>query len=175
MAAMTLAILVGGCAEDKFIGRPSLSVVQQTNLPEPVATDLVAVPRPQILGPSDQVSVDVFGLPEFSRTVTIDRSGHIALPLVGEVEASGRTPAQLGRMVDQMLRTHHVRDPQVSVNVTQVVSQVITVDGEVRTPGLYPVVGRMTLTRAIARAQGTTDLARENLVMVYRRVNSTLR
>ena len=169
MVAM-LAVLAGGCSEDRFIGRPDLTLVQQKAMPEPAATDLVTAPRPQVLGPSDQVSVDVFGLPEFSRTVTIDRSGHIALPMVGEVEASGKTPVQLGRDVAGLLRVNHVRDPQVSVNVTQVVSQVFTVDGQVHTPGLYPITGRMTLMRAIARAQGTTDLARENYVLVYRRV-----
>ena len=171
LAAMLLAFLAAGCSEDHFIGRPGLAVTQQKALPEPLPTDLVSAPRPQVLGPFDQVSVDVFGLPEFSRTLTIDRSGNIALPLAGEVAASGRTPTQLGAVIAQRLRINHVRNPQVIVNVTQVVSQVVTVSGQVRTPGLYPVTGRMTLVRAIARAEGTTDYAREDLVLVYRRVN----
>lgn len=168
--AAALAILASGCAENKFVGRPSLSLVEQKALPEPVATDLVSAPRAQVLGPFDQVSVDVFGLPEFSRTLTIDRSGNISLPLAGELRASGRTPIELGRVVARLLRDNHVRDPQVSINVTQVVSQVVTVGGEVRSPGLFPVTGRMTLMRAIARAQGLNDAARENYVLVYRRV-----
>lgn len=168
--AVALAILTSGCAENQYIGRPDVKLVQQTALPEPVPTDLVTAPRPQVLGPSDQVSVDVFGLPEFSRTVTIDRSGSISLPMVGQVAVSGKSPAQLGQDIARLLRANHVRDPRVSVNVTQVVSQVITVEGEVRTPGLYPVTGRMTLLRAIARAQGTTDTARENYILVYRTV-----
>lgn len=169
--AAVLAVLVGGCAEDRFIGRPGLTISQQTEMPPPSATDLVSEPRPQVLGPFDQVSVDVFGLPEFSRTVTIDRSGNISLPLAGEIPAAGKTPAQLGQTVTRQLQANHVRDPRVSINVTQVVSQVITVSGQVRAPGLYPVTGRMTLMRAIARAQGTSDVARENMVMVFRRVN----
>jgi polysaccharide biosynthesis/export protein len=170
MAAM-LAALVSGCADDPFIGRPELTVVQQAALPEPIATDLVSAPRPQVLGPFDQVSVDVFGLPEFSRTVTIDRSGNIALPLAGQIPAAGKSPTELAQAVTQSLRANYVRDPRVTINVTQVVSQVITVAGQVRSPGLYPVTGRMTLMRAIARSQGTTDLAREDLVLVFRRVN----
>jgi len=167
----TLAACVSGCAEDRFVGRTGLSVVQQAELPNPLATDLVSAPRPQVLGPFDQVSVDVFGLPEFSRTVTIDRSGNIALPLAGEIPATGQTPTQLAQSVATQLRANHVLDPRVTVNVTQVVSQVITVGGSVRSPGLYPVTGRMTLMRAIARAQGTNDLARDDLVLVYRKVN----
>lgn len=165
------ALLASGCAEDSFVGRPGLVVTEQKALPEPMATDLVSAPRPQVLGPFDQVSIDVFGLPEFSRTVTIDRSGNISLPLAGIIPASGTTPARLSELVAERLRANHVRSPQVSINVTQVVSQVITVDGQVRTPGLYPVTGRMTLMRAIARAEGTTEFARENYILVFRRVD----
>ncbi|MGC5799116.1 polysaccharide biosynthesis/export family protein [Sphingomonas sp. NFX23] len=164
-------ILATGCAEQKFIGRPGVTLAEQVPLPEPSATDLVSSPRPYVLGPFDQVSVDVLGLPEFSRTVTIDRSGNISLPLVGQIAASGTTPIQLGAAVAQRLRNNHVRAPQVNVNVTQVVSQVLTVSGAVRAPGLYPVTGRMTLMRAIARAQGTSDFARENYILVFRRVD----
>ena len=171
LSATMLATLAGACAEDRFVGRPGLTMVQQQALPEPLATDLVSAPRSQVLGPFDQVSVEVFGLPEFSRTVTIDRSGNISLPLVGEIAASGRTPAQLNELVRQRLRASYVRNPRVTTNVTQVVSQVITVGGQVRTPGLYPVTGRMTLMRAIARAEGTTEFARENYVLVFRRVD----
>lgn len=169
--AVILAVSVGGCADDRFIGRTGLGVVQQAELPRPLATDLVSEPRPQVLGPFDQVSVDVFNMPEFSRTVTIDRSGNIALPLAGEIPATGKTPSELAQSVSQHLRANYVRDPRVTVNVTQVVSQVITVGGAVRAPGLYPVTGRMTLMRAIARAQGTGDVAREDLVLVYRKVD----
>ncbi|SEM02025.1 polysaccharide export outer membrane protein [Sphingomonas palmae] len=173
LVTATLIALIGvsGCAEDRFVGRPGLTVVQQGALPEPLATDLVSASRPQVLGPFDQLSVDVFGLPEFSRTVTIDRSGNISLPLAGEIPAAGKTPTQLAQAVTQSLRANYVRDPRVTINVTQVVSQVLTVSGQVRQPGLYPVTGRMTLLRAIARAQGVSDVAREDLVLVFRRVN----
>ena len=169
-AALVLALLAG-CSEDRFIGRPGLPVAQQQELPAPLAPDLVSEPRPQVLGPFDQVSVDVFGLPEASRTVTVDRSGTVSLPLAGQIVATGRTPSELGQAIARALRAGYVRDPKVTVNVTQVVSQVVTVGGAVRAAGLYPVTGRMTLMRAIARAEGTSDYARENLVLVFRRVD----
>ena len=168
--AIALLLAAGGCAEDRFVGRPGVTVTEQKPLPEPLATDLVSPPRAQLLGPFDQVSVDVFGLPELSRTVTIDRSGNISLPLAGVIPASGQTPVQLAAVVAQRLRANHVLQPQVNVNVTQVVSQVVTVGGQVRQPGLYPVTGRMTLIRALARAEGFTDGARSDYVLVFRRV-----
>jgi polysaccharide biosynthesis/export protein len=170
-AAVAIAIAVSGCAEQRFVGRSDLTVVKQQALPPPSGLDLVSAPRPQVLGPFDQVSVDVYGLPEASRTVTLDRSGRISLPLAGEIDATGRTPAELSQIVTERLRANFVREPRVSVNVTQVVSQVVTIDGQVRTPGLYPVTGRMTLMRAIARAQGLNESARQDLVLVYRRVD----
>lgn len=172
IALVVGVLLLAGCGESKFVGRPGLQVVTQTELPPPEATDLVSEPRAQVLGPFDQLSVEVFGLPELGRTVTIDRSGQISLPLAGVIEASGRSPTELAEVIEQRLRSNFVREPRVTVNVTQVVSQVITVDGQVRTPGLYPVTGRMTLMRSIARAQGLTDLARENYVLVFRKVNN---
>ncbi|MEI9928773.1 MAG: Wzz/FepE/Etk N-terminal domain-containing protein [Sphingomonas sp.] len=60
------------------------------------------------------------------------------------------------------------RTPRVSVNIANAASQVITVDGAVAQPGMYPLVGRMSLMRAVARASGTTEFARENHVVVFR-------
>lgn len=171
LGGAALLLAGSGCSEDRFVGRQGVTLAEHRPLPEPLAADLISAPRPQLLGPFDQVSVDVFGLPEFSRTVTVDRSGNVSLPLAGVILASGMTPVQLAGTVAQRLRANHVRDPRVSVNVTQVVSQVVTVGGQVRQPGLYPVTGRMTLMRALARAQGFTDNARSDYVLVFRRVN----
>jgi polysaccharide export outer membrane protein len=64
-----------------------------------------------------------------------------------------------------------VRDPQVTVNLQETVSQVIAVDGQVREPGLYPVIGRMTLMRAVATAKGLDEFARLDDVVVFRTVD----
>ena len=66
----------------------------------------------------------------------------------------------------------YVRNPRVTVNLTEAVSQVVTVDGSVQKPGLYPVAGKLTLMRAIAIASGTSEFADDNHVVVFRRVNN---
>ena len=58
----------------------------------------------------------------------------------------------------------------MTVNLKETVSQVITVDGQVTEPGLYPVVGRMTLMRAVATAKGLSEFAKLNDVVVFRTV-----
>jgi polysaccharide export outer membrane protein len=176
MKYLTLALLAGAallsaCSNGPALTPgPHLAVANAQELPPPTPTDLTAASRPYVVGPFDQIAVSVYGLPELSQTVQIDASGHIALPLVGSIQAAGKTTEQLAREIETQLGARYVRNPQVTVNVTETVSQVATVYGEVRTPGQYPVIGNMTLMRAIASAQGTTEFARLRDVVVFRTV-----
>jgi polysaccharide export outer membrane protein len=171
---MAVAVLLtAGCA-----GRPALqpgahlSVPRAGELPPPTGADLIATSRPYQVGPFDELSVDVFGISELSsRQVQADASGRISLPLVGAIEAAGKTPQELEAVIEQALRGRYVRDPQVTVNLVETVSQVVTVEGQVAQPGLYPVVGRMTLLRAIATARGMTPAANQRDVVVFRTVS----
>jgi polysaccharide export outer membrane protein len=147
-----------------------VGIVPAQSLPEPTVADLSSGQRPHLVGAFDRLSIEVFGLPELSRQVQIDASGHFAMPLAGTIEVTGKTLEEIGPLIEARLRGGYVRDPHVTVNVIETVSQVVTVDGEVRTPGLYPVIGRMTLMRAIARAQGTTEFAQTNFVVLFRTV-----
>jgi polysaccharide biosynthesis/export protein len=164
-----MACALAGCANEKFVGRPSLQVVQSDGeLPPPQREDILQQQRPYLIGPYDKVVVNVFGMPDLTQTVQVDANGTIALPLVGEVTASGETPAQLASAIAERLQ-RYVRAPQVTVNV-DTINQVITVDGQVNKPGLYPVAGRMTLIRAVATAQGSSQYANERYVVVFRKV-----
>lgn len=172
IGGVAVALLLTSCADGPaLVGRPELTIVQDAALPPPATQDLIATPRAFVIGPLDRLSVDVYGIPELSRSVQVDASGRIAMPLIGSVEASGKSPPELGTEIAGRLRARYVRDPQVTVNLTETVSQVVTVEGAVKTPGLYPVSGRMTLIRAIARAEGTTEFARENYIVIMRAVN----
>jgi len=169
--ALTVALAISACASPRFEGRPDLTVFDNKPLPEPVRQDLVIPSRPYVIGPSDQLMIDVFGIDELSKNVTVDLTGQIAMPLVGAIKVSGMTADELTLDLATRLRKAHVRDPKVTVNIVTAASQVITVDGSVTTPGIYPLVGRMSLMRAIARAAGTTEFARENYVVVFRNVD----
>lgn len=122
------------------------------------------------LGPYDQINVNVVGAPELTRQGRIDGSGAFDFPLIGPVQAAGLTPTELGSLIANRLRGRFVRDPQVSVNVQEVVSQVVTIDGAVVIPGRYPVPGPMTLQQAIASARGVSDDARITEVVVFRTI-----
>jgi polysaccharide biosynthesis/export protein len=165
--------LLASCAGSRVLGgAESVKVISGTDLPQPARADLIAQDRPYLIGPFDKLTIDVFGIEELStKEVQTDASGRISFPLAGVVEAAGRTPAEVEEILEQRLRMGFVRDPQVTVNLKETVSQVITVDGQVREPGLYPVIGRMTLIRAVATAKGTDEFAKLDDVVVFRTVN----
>lgn len=140
-------------------------------LPPPNRADLTAADRPSLIGPLDTIQVDVFNVPELSREMQVDASGRISMPLVGTVDARGRTAGELAEAVEEALRGRYVRDPEVTVNIKSSVSQVATIDGQVVEPGLYPVTNQMTLMRAIASAKGLSEFARQDDVVILRTVD----
>jgi polysaccharide biosynthesis/export protein len=101
----------------------------------------------------------------------VDASGRISMPLVGTIEARGKTSAELAQAIEAALRGRYVRNPEVTINIKSSVSQVVTIDGQVVEPGLYPVTNQMTLMRAIASAKGLSEFARQDDVVILRTVN----
>lgn len=169
-----LLLALGACGGRPVLGGdPGLNVVQSTALPPPERSDLTALNRPYLVGPFDKLMIDVFGIEELSKKeVQVDASGRMSFPLVGVVEVAGLTPGEIETLLTKRLASRYVRDPQVTVNLTETVSQVMTVEGEVKEPGLYPVVGKMTLLRAVARAKGTTEFSALDDVVVFRTVKA---
>ncbi|MBX9881073.1 MAG: polysaccharide export protein [Sphingomonas sp.] len=170
--ALILVVALSACAGKTSIeSAPGLTVVQDaSSLPAPERADLVASDRPALIGPLDTIVVEVVNIPDFSREIQIDASGRIAMPLVGTLDARGKTAEELARSIEAALRARFVKDPDVVVNIKSSVSQVATIDGQVVEPGLYPVTNQMTLMRAIASAKGLTEYARQNDVVILRTV-----
>lgn len=164
------ALSISACSTPGLVDTGRVGIVTSEQLPRPTASDMSRGARPHLVGPFDQIAVEVFGLPELSRQVQVDASGHIAFPLAGNLEVAGQTPQDLETLIAERLRASYVKNPQVSVSIVQTVSQLVTVGGQVRKPGMYPVAGPMTLMRAIARAEGMTDNAKSDHVVLFRTV-----
>jgi polysaccharide export outer membrane protein len=170
VATALIVSLAGGCASsDRMIGRPDLIAVQQSELPPPTIANQILEKRPYLIGPRDRVVIEVYGVPELTRTLAVDANGQISLPLLGTMEAAGKSPAELAQIIKTGLSGRFVRNPQVTVNA-DTNNQVFTVDGQVKKPGLYPVIGKMTLQKAVASAEGATDAADTNYVVIFRQV-----
>lgn len=172
LAALAAMILVAGCSGPaKLGGAPQIEVLDASEMPPPDRSDLIEINRPYIVGPFDKLIIDVFGIEELSdRKIQVDASGRISFPLAGVITVAGSTPGEVEKLLRDRLAANFVRDPQVTVNLEETVSQVVTVEGQVKKPGLYPVVGRMTLLRAVALSGGTDEFAKLNEVVVFRTV-----
>lgn len=170
--AVLMAGVLAGCARQEPLQSTSqLTVVDGgTVLPAPDRMDLTAADRPALIGPLDTILVDVFNVPDLSREIQVDASGRIAMPLAGTVDARGKTAQELATVIEAALRAKYVRNPSVTVNIKSSVSQVVTIDGQVVEPGLYPVTNQMTLMRVIASAKGLSEFARQDDVVILRTV-----
>lgn len=149
-----------------------LTVVDgQTMLPAPERSDLTSLDRHSLIGPLDTIQVEVFNVPELGREIQVDTSGRISMPLVGTIDAGGKTAGELAEAIKGSLQGRFVRNPEVTVNIKSSVSQVVSIDGQVVEPGLYPVTNQMTLLRAVASAKGLSEFAREDDVVILRTVD----
>lgn len=147
-------------------GSPEVQVVEAATLPapKPAGSDY-------LVSPYDKLEVGVFGIEQLeTREIQVDASGMASFPLVGVFQAGGKSLAQIHEYLAQRLRAAYVRNPEVVVNLKEMVSQQVTVDGQVVRPGIYPVVGPMTLMKAVAKAEGVAKYAKLDDVVVFRTV-----
>ncbi|HYC67389.1 polysaccharide biosynthesis/export family protein [Brevundimonas sp.] len=136
---------------------------------DPVA---VAVDSEYRIGVGDKVNVRVFQVPDLSfEDLVVDTSGNVQMPLIGAVRGSGRTPGEMSADIAERLAAQYLRDPQVTVTVTEAASQKITVDGAVTKPGVYEMRGSTSLLQAVAMAEGPTQIADLTKVAVFRTID----
>lgn len=109
------------------------------------------------LSSGDLITVQVFNTPELSGSLRVDQNGSILLPIGGLLNVAGLTAAQASVAVEKRLRdTQIMPDPHVNILVTQYATQGITVIGEVKSPGIYPLYGEHSLYDLLAVAGGPT-------------------
>ena len=126
-----------------------------------------------VIGPGDSVNIFVWGNPEVSTSVPVRPDGRISAPLVEELFASGKTPRELARDIEEVL-SQYIKDPLVTVTVTGFTGrfdQQSRVLGEAATPSSLPYRQDMTLLDVVIAAGGLTEFAAGNRAVVVRYVN----
>jgi polysaccharide export outer membrane protein len=121
------------------------------------------------IGPLDVIEFSVFKVAELTRTAQVSETGTVNLPLVGEVQAAGKTAQEMEHELAHKLGAKYLQSPQVTVLVKEYNSQRVTVEGAVRRPGVYPIRGKTTLLQVIATAEGL-DSQSDTTVVVFRQV-----
>lgn len=122
------------------------------------------------VGPLDVLNVTVFKVEDLSKTVQVSESGKFSFPLVGDVQAAGRTVSEIERDLAAKLGGNYLRNPQVTVLVKEYNSHRITVDGAVNKPGVFPMQGPMSLLQSVAMAGGMQEVA-DGTILVFRRID----
>lgn len=120
------------------------------------------------IGPQDVLDISVYQAPDLAKTVQVAETGTINLPLVGDVQAGGLSARELERSLKGKLGKKYFQNPQVTVFVREYNSQRVTVEGSVKSPGVYPYRGATSLLQLVATAGGLSEVANGSDVMVFR-------
>lgn len=165
-AALAVAtFLLGACADSA--GGP---IPYNIALSAPDAPKVASLESDYRIAPMDTVTVKVFKSPDLSADYEVDLTGHISMPLIGEVEAANLTTAQLDERLTEKLGEKYLEHPDVAVGVKASSKRAVTVDGAVKQAGSFPVAGQTSLMQAVALAGGTTEDANAKRVAVFRTV-----
>lgn len=121
------------------------------------------------IGAGDQIFITVFGQPDMSAEVTVNDNLQVTLPLIGTLKVGGLTPPTIEKLIAQRLKEgEYLLKPEVSIQVRQVRSQMMSVLGEVQRPGRFVITGKMMVLDALAMAGGLTPRADPTVVLIRR-------
>jgi protein involved in polysaccharide export with SLBB domain len=150
-------VALAACTTYTPVGAPYIT---DQPLPPPAAT-------PYVMAPGDLLSVRFYGNVELNEDVPIRPDGAISVPLLGDVQAAGLSPAQLDQELNRRF-TPELRDPHVVVIVKEFGAQRVWVGGEVGKPGMILMRGRLSLFAALQEAGGLLPSARRQQIVLIR-------
>lgn len=158
---------LSGCASSepvKLDGTPTFP----TAMSSPSSAAWLESDHPRLKA-DDVISVTVTREPDLSLAqVRIAEDGTIDVPYVGRVMAAGMTPDDIAEHIRGRLSGGYLNDPRVAVNVVEYASHIVTVEGAVSKPGIFPFQKGTTLLGAVALAQGPVRSAKLRQVAVFR-------
>lgn len=158
IAALAAGLFMTGCASTGSSSEVSVNLA-------PVSEEQREVSEYR-LGSGDRLRVIVFGEDTLSGEYTVDGSGAVSLPLIGEVRAGGLTLREFQRAMEASLGEGYLNDPRVSAEVMNFRPYYIM--GEVREPGEYPFTSGLTVVNAVATAGGFSYRANTRRVFIKR-------
>lgn len=156
-------------SQDTGVFRPAAPVSDPKASQNPQqGNPLYTIGKEYRVGANDLLDIEVLNLENGKRTVRVNAAGYITMPLIGQVTVAGLTQQQVEAHIATLYGEKYLQNPQVSVFIKEFTTERITVDGAVAKPGIYPLVGQMTLLRVIALAGGFGQIANSQQVMLFR-------
>lgn len=136
--------------------------------PPPQATPTI-VPHPLRISSGDLLELTVFDTPELSAKLRVNEAGEVSIPIGGALLVSGMTAEEAASTVEDRYRTANILNyPHVSVFIAEYATQGVTVTGEVKTPGIYPLLGAHTLLDLVSAAGGVTPTAGKAVTVTHK-------
>lgn len=134
----------------------------------PAAPAAAAAPGPLVrIEPGDQIRVEVLNSPDLSTATYVTETGLVRMPMIGAVQVSGQSPAEAEQRIEQALKVGGILiDPHVTISLVQSFSQRVTIAGEVRTPGRYPIETGSTVLDILALAGGLTEKGSDSVYLL---------
>ena len=126
---------------------------------------------PLRIGSGDLIEVSMFENPDLSGRYRVDEMGDITVPLIGPVHVAGMTADEAATKIEQLYVEGQILLPansHATVFISEYATQGITINGEVKTPGVYPALGVHKLNDLIAAAGGITQLAASHVVITHK-------
>jgi polysaccharide export outer membrane protein len=126
---------------------------------------------PLRIGSGDLIEVSMFENPDLSARYRVDEMGDITVPLIGRVPVAGLTADEAARTIEQLYVDGQILLPansHATVFIAEYATQGITINGEIKAPGVYPALGVHKLNDLIAAAGGITQLAASHVVITHK-------
>jgi len=162
-AALVATFIVAGCEDMSRVPGPADDTAQRS----------ASFEANYRIGVDDRVQIAVWRNPELSVTAPVRPDGKISVPIIGDVEAGGRTPSEVAEVIKKRL-SEYIREPNVVVILTELRSHEflsrVRVTGAVRTPRSMPHRQGMTVLDAVLESGGVNDFASPNRSKLYRKV-----
>jgi polysaccharide biosynthesis/export protein len=154
-----------------FILAFSLVLLNCANISASQQASANPVPDDFVIGLEDVLAINVWKEPDMSvKEVIVRPDGKISLPLIGDIQASGQTPKQLQDRIREKMK-EYVASPTVTVVVLKIVSQSVSIVGQVAKPGIYSLGSPTTVLELLAKAGGFREEANTKKISVVRNEN----
>ena len=166
-----IALLISACqgSRDVVVGGVAAPNPTVIDLPSNIPTSSDDVAESYILGPNDVININVFREPDLTfNDLRLDSTGRFEMPLIGRIDANNKNIDALSEEITERYGRDFLVNPQVSINIVEVNSKRLTIEGAVENPGVYIQAGPTNLLSAIAIGGGPNDIAKLSEIAVFR-------
>src|SRR5204863_9078202 len=173
LSIVFVILLAQGRAAAQTVSRNNLIAADSKTGGKPSATVQPEAPADFVIGPEDDLSIVVWHEPDLTNKATVRPDGKIGIPLLNDIQASGLTPKQLQEQITEDLKKF-LSEPQVSIVVQEIHSQIVYITGAIARPGAYPLGRPLTVMELLVRAGGLADFAKSEEIQIVRKEGNKL-